>query len=133
MKYLSPQGARTKIGNLRYVDNLRMLARDHRKNPTKAEELFWKLLSYGRLGYKFTRQKPVGRFILDFYCSKLLLAIEVDGDSHDQKENYDKGRDLYLAQRGIKTIRYQNKEVENRTEEVKKDLLIKIAERKGGF
>ena len=130
MKYVSPEEARTKIGNLRYLDDLRALARNNRKNPTKVEEIFWQLLSYKKLGYKFGRQKPIGRFILDFYCSKLLLAIEIDGGSHDTRENYDKGRDLYLEQRGIITSRFTNEEIENDINLVKRRLLEIIEKRK---
>ena len=62
----------------------------------------------------------IGRFILDFYCSKLLLAIEIDGDIHDNRKNYDEGRGLYLEQRAIKTVRFRNEEVLNNIE---KDVL----------
>ena len=111
MRYVAPEESRTQIGNLRYLEDLRQLSKNNRKNPTTSEKLFWKLLSYKKLNLKFLRQKPVGRFILDFYCSKLLLSIEIDRDSHDKKMNYDQGRDLYLEQRGIKTIRYKNDDV----------------------
>jgi very-short-patch-repair endonuclease len=130
VKYIAPQESRTRIGNLRYLEELRKLSRDNRKNPTESEKLFWKLLSYKKLDLKFLKQKPIGRFILDFYCSKLLLAIEIDGDSHDKKENYDKGRDLYLEQRGIKTIRFKNEEIINNIDEVKQNLFKIINERK---
>jgi very-short-patch-repair endonuclease len=54
-------------------------AQKMRKAPTQAEKYMWeKLLRYKPLGYKFTRQKPIGPFIADFYCAKLLLIIELD-------------------------------------------------------
>ena len=130
MKYIAPEESRTRIGNLKYLEELKKLSRDNRKNPTESEKLFWKLLSYKKLDLKFLKQKPIGRFILDFYCSKLLLAIEIDGDSHDKKENYDKGRDLYLEQRGIKTIRFKNEEIINNINEVKQKLFKVINQRK---
>jgi very-short-patch-repair endonuclease len=71
----------------------------------------------------------MGKFILDFYCSKLMLAIEVDGDSHNNKKYLDKQRDLYLEQRGIKTIRFENDEVLNNTNLVKEKLLEIIKNR----
>lgn len=130
MKYLTPEEARTRIGNIRYLEDLRKLSRDNRKNPTESEKLFWKILSYKKLNLKFLRQKPIGRFILDFYCSKLLLAIEIDGDSHDTKKYLDKSRDLYLEQRGIKTIRFRNEEVFNDIEKIKQNLFKAIFDRK---
>ena len=72
----------------------------------------------------------MGKFILDFYCSKLMLAIEVDGDSHDNKKYLDKQRDLYLEQRGIKTIRFKNEEVFNNLISIKEKLLKIIQDRK---
>jgi very-short-patch-repair endonuclease len=129
IKYISPSEARTKIGNLKYLEELRLLSRNNRKNPTDAEDTFWKLVSYKRTGFKFVRQKPIGRCILDFYCSKLLLGIEIDGDSHDHKEYYDKARDNYLNNRGIKTVRYRNEDVLYNLLVVKRDLIKQIESR----
>jgi len=126
MKYIAPEEARTQIGNLKYLSDLRKLSRDNRKHPTESEEIFWKLVSYQKLGYKFVRQKPIGRCILDFYCSKLLLDVEIDGDSHDFKRFQDEARDLYLIQRGIKTIRYHNEQVINNQKEIKNNLIKQI-------
>lgn len=103
-----------------------MLSRNNRKKPTESEKIFWKIISYQKLGYKFVRQKPIGRCILDFYCSNLLLDVEIDGDSHDFKKFWDEARDLYLIQRGIKTIRYKNGLVLNNIKEVKTDLIKQI-------
>lgn len=130
MKYKAPEESRTKIGNLKYLEELRTLSRNNRKNPTISEKIFWKLLSYKKLNLKFLRQKPMGKFILDFYCSKLLLAIEIDGDSHDNKKYFDKERDLYLEQRGIKTIRFKNEEVLNNIISTREKLLEIIETRK---
>lgn len=130
MKYKAPEESRTKIGNLKYLEELRTLSRNNRKNPTISEKIFWKLLSYKKLNLKFLRQKPMGKFILDFYCSKLLLAIEIDGDSHDNKKYLDKERDLYLERRGIKTIRFKNQEILSDLDLVKSKLLIMIENRK---
>ena len=109
MKYICPEETRTSIGNLKYFKDLRMLAKINRNNPTKAEKLFWERLK--KYKYPFLRQKSIYKFILDFYCSKLLLAIEIDGDSHLGRENYDNGRDSILEGIGIKTIRFNNDEV----------------------
>ena len=91
---------------MKYLDVLRDICRVNRSNPTESEYKMWKIiLSDRKIKQKFLRQKPIGQFILDFYCSKLLLAIEIDGDSHDKKFWQDKNRDQYLEIRGIKTIR----------------------------
>jgi len=120
MRHFSPIESMTKIGNFKYLENLRELARLNRRNSTKSELLVWNnCLKKRKTGYLFLRQKPIGKFILDFYCSKLLLAIEIDGDSHNDKQCSDKNRDLYFEQRKIKTIRFKNKEILNDIEKVK--------------
>ena len=130
MKYIAPPEARTQRLNMRYLDQLRELCRKNRNNPTECEDKMWRrLLRSKRINQKFLRQKPIGKFILDFYCSKLLLAIEIDGDSHDKKKYMDNERDLYLEQRGIKTIRYTNNQVINDIESVYQDLIKIIKER----
>lgn len=93
---------------------------------TKDEELMWNLLRRKQLGFKFIKQKPVGRFILDFYCSKLLLAIEIDGGYHNKRQNYDEGRDELLFTRGIITMRYKNEEVKKCLDKIKLELVEKI-------
>jgi len=123
MKYNVDIEAKTRRGNIKYLDKLREIARNNRRNPTQAEFIMWQYLRKNNFGYKFTRQKPVFRFILDFYCSKLLLAIEIDGDSHDYKVNYDLERDKYLEKINIKTIRFTNDEILDDFLKVKDELL----------
>ena len=114
MKYIAPIEIRTQKLNIKYLEELRALSRNNRKNPTDAEYKIWKvILNSRKLNQKFLRQKPIGKYILDFYCSKLLLAIEIDGDSHDKKYWQDKNRDWYMEIRGIKTIRFTNEQVLN--------------------
>ncbi|OGI76729.1 hypothetical protein A3C57_01680 [Candidatus Nomurabacteria bacterium RIFCSPHIGHO2_02_FULL_33_12] len=83
-----------------------------RQVETKEEKLLWKFLRNSRLGYKFRRQHPVDKFILDFYCPDKELCIELDGSVHnmDTKE-YDKGRQEYINSKGIKVIRFWNSEI----------------------
>jgi very-short-patch-repair endonuclease len=129
-KYLIDENGRSKNGNLKYLEDLRKLARNNRNNPTESEKIFWsKILQYDEIKYRFLRQKPIGRFILDFYCSKLLLAIEIDGDSHDTKKYLDNERDLFLEKYRIKTIRYTNSQVLNELSKIKNDLENEIKER----
>lgn len=95
-------------------------ARENRKNQTKAEGLLWYLVLKNKqlLGYKFRRQKIIHSFILDFYCSKLLLGIELDGGYHDCTQDYDEERSKVIAQYGIKIVRFRNEEIEKNLEGV---------------
>ena len=88
-------------------------AKNLRKNMTKEERHLW----YDFLRnhpLKFRRQAPVGRYILDFFCPEIKLAIELDGSQHYETEEnieYDKQRTEYLNQFDIKIIRIQNTDV----------------------
>lgn len=99
-------------GNINYISSLTYMAKTNRHHSTEAETIIWQnILRYGKMGYKFSRQKPINRFILDFYCSKLNLAIEIDGESHIKKKDNDILRDKFLSQIGIQTIRFTNEEI----------------------
>ena len=79
---------------------------------------------------KFTRQKPLDEYIVDFYCAELMLAIEIDGDTHANQEQYDKRRTESLNKYGIEVIRYTNAEVLNNLEGVYQDLRERVSTRK---
>ncbi|HEX9826358.1 MAG TPA: endonuclease domain-containing protein [Flavobacteriaceae bacterium] len=84
-----------------------------RENMTKPETLLWEYLKNKPLGFKFRRQHPIGTYILDFYCHKKRISIEVDGSYHqrlEQKEK-DKERTDYLQSIGIRELRFDNQEV----------------------
>ncbi len=99
-------------------------ARAMRKNPTPAEEKMWEeILKHRPWWYKFTRQKPLWSFIVDFYCAKLWLAIEIDGEIHKKNKEYDKERTYSLLSQWISVIRYWNSEVIKNPDSVYKDLL----------
>lgn len=92
-----------------------------RKTPTEAEQLLWKELRERRLdNLKFRRQQPIQGYILDFYCEEVRLGVEVDGGIHMKKEQimYDQQRSEYLAEYGIKIIRFTNDQVSSRMNEV---------------
>jgi len=119
--------AKTKKYHLRYRDSLTWAARKNRKNETKAEDKLWnEVLRRKQTGYKFVRQKPIDRFVVDFYCSELCLVIEVDGGSHENKKDRDKARDDFLRVCGIKTIRFTNEEILNNIEKVKNSLINEL-------
>jgi|GEM_PF-434458 len=130
MKYTAPEEARNRIGNLKYLDPLRNLANKQRNNSTLGEIIFWKYIKCDKLGFRFLRQKPIGRCIVDFYCSKLMLAIEIDGGSHLTKKSVDIGRDEYLLQRGVTTIRYDNDKVLDNPDKIINNLINIINMRK---
>jgi len=77
------------------------------------------------VGLKFTRQKPLDEYIVDFYCAELMMAVEIDGDTHADQENYDKQRTAKLNRLGIEVIRYTNQDMMNNIEGVYADLLEK--------
>jgi very-short-patch-repair endonuclease len=85
-----------------------------RRYMTKAEVFLWVQLKNKQiLGYKFRRQYSVGNFVVDFYCPRLKLALEVDGPSHFTKEarEYDKRREEYIKSFGISFLRVTNLDV----------------------
>ena len=88
-------------------------ARRMRHEPTEAEAVLWEALKGGKLGYNFRRQHPLGSFVLDFYCHAKKLAIELDGEYHQDEEQkrYDEYRSSRLAEAGINEIRFRNEEV----------------------
>ncbi|MBP9817876.1 DUF559 domain-containing protein, partial [Candidatus Shapirobacteria bacterium] len=129
MKYTAPEEARTQVGNLRYLEELRLLSKRQRNKSTLGEIIFWQKIKGDALGYRFLRQKPVGRFIADFYCSKLTLVIEIDGEYHKRTLERDKGRDLYFVQRGINTVRFDNQFVLDNTGEAVNQLRTIITTR----
>lgn len=114
----------------RYNNKLIKYSRENRNLLTKSELLLWNMvLRKDRLNYRFVRQKPIGPFIVDFYCSKLLLVVEVDGSTHELKENKDLDRDNYLRNLGIKTIRYNDDLIFGQLENVFDDMKRVIKER----
>ena len=99
---------------LPYNPELVERAKEMRKNPTPAERKLWQ--EYLReFPLKMWRQKPIDNFIVDFYCPKLKLAIEVDGESHFTEEGiaYDRHRTQILAGYDLQVIRFTNDEVMN--------------------
>jgi len=102
-----------------------------RKNSTKAELLLWQELRNKKfLNAKFKRQFGVGKYVLDFYCPEVKLAIELDGELHTEKNaiEYDKIRTVFLNSVGIKVIRFKNEELFEKMpivlEQIKKEIFI---------
>jgi len=98
----------TKLHNRK---ELREFRKRLRTNSIPAEIALWKMLQRGQLeGRKFRRQHSVGNYIVDFYCATEQLAVELDGEGHftEGGQTYDKERDEYLLNCGIRTIKFEN-------------------------
>ncbi len=93
--------------------SLRTRARWLRTNSTLSEVLLWNYLKQKQANnLDFDRQKIIGNYIVDFYCSKLKLVIEIDGSSHDDKYAYDENRNRYLMGLGLTVIHIDDCDVQ---------------------
>ncbi|MES2059822.1 MAG: DUF559 domain-containing protein [Patescibacteria group bacterium] len=101
-------------------------AAELRKNGTLGEALLWNELKGSKLGVKFMRQKPVENYIVDFFCKKLMLVIEIDGSSHDSKIDLDKYRQEKLEIMGITFLRFTERDVRKNMAGVLKEIESKI-------
>jgi very-short-patch-repair endonuclease len=105
-----------------YNPELKEFARELRRNMTLSEVLLWNQLKQKQmLGFDFDRQRPIGNYIVDFYCKELLLAIEIDGKSHFNKYDYDEKRQKELEKSGVRILRFEDIKV-------KKDILNVLRE-----
>jgi very-short-patch-repair endonuclease len=82
-----------------------------RKKQTPQERILWARLRRNQIENKWKRQVSIGPYIADFYCWKKLLVIELDGSQHLDNKEYDKEREKYFLNLGIKTLRFWNNEV----------------------
>src|SRR6185312_12756447 len=99
-----------------YNSNLKALARKLRKDMTFGEVLLWNELKNDMFwGFDFDRQRCIDNYIVDFYCKELLLAIEVDGMSHNHEEAFlkDESRQQKLERLGVRFLRFSEAEMKN--------------------
>src|SRR5262245_13390353 len=90
----------------------RFLVTELRRNQTRLERKLWWLLRRKELaGYKFYRQFPIGRFVVDFCCRSKRLVIELDGSQHLDVQEYDHERTTYLEAEGYYVLRFWNNEM----------------------
>ena len=98
----------------RYNERLKRHARELRGSMTDAEEALWYCLRRKQIhGVQFYRQKPLFEFIVDFYCAKAQLVIELDGSQHREPEllKKDRLRDVRLISEGLQVLRFDNRQV----------------------
>ena len=95
-----------------YNPKLKERARQLRNNSTLGENILWNQLKGNRMkGFDFHRQKPLDEYVVDFFCNELMLAIEVDGDTHDYRYDQDKSRQIRLEALGVWFLRFKDIDV----------------------
>ena len=104
-------------------------ARALRRRQTEAERLLWSRLRNRQLnGWKFRRQHPIDRFVVDFVSLDAKLIVELDGSGHGMREVSDQNRTLVLESLGFRVQRYWNAEVQASLEAVLEDILSHLEE-----
>ncbi len=115
-----------------YNPKLKEYAKELRKNSTLSEVLLWQQIKNKALGVQFHRQVPMLEYIVDFYCHELMLAIEIDGDSHLYKYEYDIKRQGELEKEGVVFLRFTDLDIKQNMfsvgitlEQVVQELIVK--------
>jgi len=99
---------------LPYNRNLKQYSRQLRENMTDAERRLWAKIRMKQLkGYQFYRQKPISDYIVDFFCPRAKLVIEIDGSQHFSGEmtEHDRIRNEYMSSLGLKVLRFTNTDI----------------------
>jgi very-short-patch-repair endonuclease len=96
----------------------RTFAKELRRNLTQAERKLWRILRANRLGVKFQKQVALPPYIADFAARSERLVIEIDGDTHGDREAYDAARTAALGRMGYRVIRFTNNDVLTNLSEV---------------
>ena len=103
-------------------------SRSLRRLSTYPERAVWTLVRNRQLdGMRFRRQQAIGPYIVDFYCAEANLVVEIDGESHDGREEEDAKRTSYLQGRGLRLLRLTNDEVVSDREAVAEAILAAAA------
>jgi very-short-patch-repair endonuclease len=107
-------------------------AREMRSQPNDAEAMVWHALRNRKLGgFKFRRQYAIGNYIADFYCAEAKLIIELDGKTHDGKEDFDANRNAWMESQGLYVLRVPNLELNGALEQFLKLVWQICVERSG--
>lgn len=111
------------VKDLPYNPNLKILLKDKRKAGILSEVIFWKQVRAKTFhDIDFDRQRIIGNYIVDFYVKTLGLVVEIDGSSHDLKQEYDGFRQAYLESLGLVIFRITDFDVRNNLSVVMKEL-----------
>lgn len=102
-----------------YNPKLKEFARKLRNDSTFTEIMMWNYLKKKQLrGFDFDRQRPIDKYIVDFYCKDLFLAIEIDGESHYGNPEKDRKKEKRLNELGVKVLRFDDMEVVHQLDKV---------------
>jgi very-short-patch-repair endonuclease len=106
------------------VESTRQFAKCLRRNQTDAERVLWFRLRDRRLaGWKFKRQVPIDRFVVDFFCADGKVIVEIDGGQHDENRARDASRTAALEAMGYLVLRFWNNDVMRNTDGVLETIL----------
>ena len=107
------------------TEELKAFRRELRGHGTPAEAYMWSRLKNRQVGgLRFRRQFSIDNYILDFYCPEAKVALELDGEVHNAQIEHDIARDRYLRERyGIVVIRYENRHVFERVQQIEEELM----------
>lgn len=111
----------TKIYNRKKLFTVRKILRN---NLTKSEVILWQHLKGKQFGFKFRRQQSIGKYVTDFYCSEIKLAVEIDGFTHAEEEVFkkDEEKQNFFETIGITVKRYNDQQIFNDLKNVSDDL-----------
>lgn len=102
-----------------YNPKLKEFARKLRNDSTFTEIMMWNYLKKKQLrDFDFDRQRPIDKYIVDFYCKDLFLVIEIDGESHYGNPEKDRKKDKRLNELGVKVLRFDDMEVVHQLDKV---------------
>lgn len=129
---INDKSIKENVLKLPYNPELKNRAKSLKKGYNFAEVVFWKQVRNKSFwGIDFDRQKIIGNYIVDFYIKKLGLVIEIDGESHNNKENYDLKRENYMLSQGVLIFKTTNFRILHDLDNVMKELEHFIIEKYG--
>ena len=114
---------------IKYQPYLKKYSRKLRKEMTDAERFLWRRIRMKQINdLQFYRQRPIGSYVVDFYCPSVKLIIEVDGGQHLEQKNLedDRIRDKYLGDAGLKVLRFNDLDVLKNIDGVIEKILMEI-------
>lgn len=114
---------------IQYSQSLKYSARKLRGNQTESEKLLWRRIRNRQInGYQFFRQRPIGNYIVDFYCPRAKLVVEIDGGQHFEGDNIvrDIIRDAFMKGLNLRVMRFTNldilKNIENVLDKISREI-----------